>query len=94
MFKVRYRSVESIEKCITFYASHLINNPAGPAVMVAPVGPVQRVQADRSAAAGRMHEAAFAHIDAYMADAAGRAEENQIGRRQAALIDARPLDLG
>src|SRR3546814_1871711 len=63
----------------------------GAAVVVAPVGAVQAVQAHRSAAARGMDEAAFADIDADVTHAAAAAEEHQVRRGQALGGDSRPL---
>src|SRR3546814_17586947 len=61
------------------------------AVVVAPVGAVEAVQAHRSAAARGMDEAALADIDADVAHVAAAAEEHQVRRGQALGGDARPL---
>src|SRR3546814_2431949 len=61
------------------------------AVVVAPVGAVEAVQAHRSAAARGMDEAALADIDADVAHVAAAAEEHQVRRGQALGGDARHL---
>src|SRR3546814_2576724 len=63
----------------------------GAAVVVAPVGAVEAVQAHRSAAARGMDEAALADIDADVARVVAAAEEHQVRRGQALGGDARPL---
>src|SRR3546814_6052290 len=69
----------------------LMQDALGAAVVVAPVGAVEAVQAHRSAAARGMDEAALADIDADVAHAAAAAEEPQVRRGQALGGDARPL---
>ena len=55
-----------------------MQNPFGAAVVIAPVGAVQAVEADRAAGARGVDEAAFADVDADVADAAAPAEEHQV----------------
>src|SRR3546814_457019 len=69
----------------------LVQDALRAAVVVAPVGAVEAVQAHRSAAARGMDEAALADIDADVAHVAAAAEEHQVRRGQALGGDARPL---
>src|SRR3546814_3695458 len=59
----------------------LMQDALGAAVVVAPVGAVEAVQAHRSAAARGMDEAALADIDADVAHAAAAAEEDRRSTR-------------
>ena len=70
-----------------------IERTLGASVMVAPVGAVQLVQTDGAAGARRMHEAAFADIDADVIDLA-LAEKDQIARSQALAIHLRGGNIG
>src|SRR3546814_8286926 len=58
----------------------LVQDALRAAVVVAPVGAVEAVQAHRSAAARGMDEAALADIDADVAQVAAAAEEHQVPR--------------
>src|SRR3546814_11749050 len=69
----------------------LVQDALRAAVVIAPVGAVEAVQAHRSAGARGMDEAALADIDADVAHVAAAAEEHQVHRGQALGGDARPL---
>src|SRR5690554_170382 len=68
-----------------------LQHPPRSAVVVAPVVPVQVIQAYGAAAARSVHEAAFADVDPHVADAAAAAEEHQVAGHQALGSDARSL---
>ena len=55
---------------------------------------IQAVQAYRPAAAGSVHEAALADVDAHVADLAAAAEEHQVATGQALALQPWPLHLG
>src|SRR3546814_16764600 len=67
----------------------LVQDALRAAVVIAPVGAVEAVQAHRSAGARGMDEAALADIDADVAHVAAAAEEHQVRRGQALWGDAR-----
>src|SRR5690349_5094771 len=75
-------------------ATGSMQDPLGADVMLGPIRIGQTIQPHGAAAAGRMHEAALADIDADMADfPAGRVEEHQVAGLQVVACDSRRVDI-